>query len=256
MTARASVFRVCIVVAALAAGCGSNGGNGATGSGGAGLGSMTSSGGQGGRAGTGASGGNGGRSGSGVAGHGGTAGVIGGAAGDGGEAGASSGGRGGTAGGGGHAGGGGRAGAGAAGRSGNGGMGAGGSAGAGPVTCGGLLGQTCDVNEWCHFNNGSCGAADQTGTCELRQIGGGSCMPGVVCGCDGKTYMNLCSAHQAGMDTMPTTTCIPGNGSSGAPCAADNDCATGFKCCVAGGAVGSPIACRQVPSGGQCPALP
>jgi hypothetical protein len=30
---------------------------------------------------------------------------------------------------------------------------------------------------------------------------------------------------------------------------------TGFKCCVNGGAVGSPIACRQVGSG-QCPALP
>ena len=31
---------------------------------------------------------------------------------------------------------------------------------------------------------------------------------------------------------------------------------TGFKCCVTGGAVGSPIACRQIPAGGQCPALP
>jgi hypothetical protein len=55
---------------------------------------------------------------------------------------------------------------------------------------------------------------------------------------------------------MSTTSCIPGNGGTGAPCGTDNDCMSGYKCCTTGGTAGAPIACRQVPSGGSCPALP
>jgi hypothetical protein len=131
--------------------------------------------------------------------------------------------------------------------------GAGGSSGS---VCGGLLARTCDANEWCDFGDGSCGSGDRTGVCQPRAIGGGACAPSPVCGCDGKTYSNACNAHQAGMDTMKTNACIPGNGGSGAPCGDDGDCATGFKCCMTGGALGSPIACRQVAAGSQCPLLP
>jgi len=137
-----------------------------------------------------------------------------------------------------------------------GGGGAGGGHGGSGVVCGGLLGRGCDTDQFCLFRDGSCGAGDQTGTCQPRQVGGVACAPGPVCGCDGKSYPNACTAHQAGTDTTATNGCITGSGAAGAPCGADSDCATGLKCCPTGGNVGSPIACRQVTAGSQCPALP
>ena len=77
-----------------------------------------------------------------------------------------------------------------------------------------------------------------------------------VCGCNGNAYASACSAHQAGVDTMAADSCFAGNGGAGAPCSADTDCATGFKCCTTSGAVGSSIACKQVAAGAQCPAVP
>jgi hypothetical protein len=78
----------------------------------------------------------------------------------------------------------------------------------------------------------------------------------VVCGCDDKSYKSACDAHQWGVDTVSSQSCIPGNGGAGTSCGTDNDCKAGFKCCTTGGAVGSPIACTQVAAGAQCPALP
>jgi hypothetical protein len=165
-------------------------------------------------------------------------------AGDGGHAG--SGAAAGGGGGAGHAGSGG--GAGAGGQSGGGG-GAGGA-----KVCGGITGATCDtaLGEFCNFGNGQCGAGDQQGHCDLS--GGGVCTQQVVCGCDGNTYSSACMAHANGVDIMSTTSCIPGNGGANAPCAADTDCMSGYKCCTTGGRAGSPIACKQVT--GACPALP
>ena len=131
--------------------------------------------------------------------------------------------------------------------------GGGGTGGSGKV-CGGIAGLTCSALEFCHFANGQCGAGDQSGQCELS--GGALCTQQVFCGCDGHTYPTACAAYANGVDTMSTTSCIPGNGGTGAPCGQDTDCISGYKCCVTGGAVGSPIACRQIPSGGSCPLLP
>jgi hypothetical protein len=111
------------------------------------------------------------------------------------------------------------------------------------------------VGEWCDFPGDTCGAADQMGQCQPLQ-GGGACAPEAVCGCDGKTYQNACSAHLNGVDTVSNLSCIPGNGGGGANCGADTDCMTGYKCCATTGRAGAPIACRQVASGASCPALP
>jgi hypothetical protein len=144
------------------------------------------------------------------------------------------------------------------GRTGSGGVGGdvGGRGGAGgsAKVCGGIAGVTCAPVEFCDFGNGQCGAGDQQGQCELS--GGALCLQQVACGCDGHTYSSACAAHANGVDTMSTTSCIPGNGGTGAPCGQDTDCMSGYKCCVTGGTAGSPIACRQIPAGGSCPALP
>jgi hypothetical protein len=164
------------------------------------------------------------------------------------------GGAGGSAGGQAGAGGGGKGGAGGGGAGGSGAGGSGGAAGLSGTVCGGLRGAQCSSLEWCDFG-GNCGVADQSGVCQTRDATGFDCAT-PVCGCNGQTYSSACSAHQAGEDTMATPTCIPGNGGAGAPCGADTDCASGFKCCATGGAVGLPIACRQLPAGEGCPALP
>ena len=131
--------------------------------------------------------------------------------------------------------------------------GAGGGAGGAGTMCGGVAGLTCGLGEFCDFGNGQCGAGDQQGQCTLA--GGALCLEQPVCGCDGKTYSTACEAHQNGVDTISTTSCIPGNGGAGAPCGHDSDCMSGYKCCVTGGTAGSPIACRDVGTG-SCPALP
>jgi hypothetical protein len=238
-----------LVLVGLALGLGGSCGSvSSTNDGGGGGGAGGSAGGHGG----GAAGAGGGVTGSG----GGPAGHGGGSAGAGGRGGGAAGAGGGAAGAGGGAGG--QAGnSGGGGKGGAGGSAAGGSGGGGGVSgtvCGGLRGAQCSTLEWCDFG-GNCGVADQSGVCQTRDATGFDCSS-PVCGCDGKTYSSACSAHEAGEDTMATKSCIAGNGGAGAPCGADTDCSSGFKCCVTGGAVGSPIACRQVPSGGVCPALP
>jgi hypothetical protein len=143
--------------------------------------------------------------------------------------------------------------AGAGGGAGTGGHAGGGGAGGAGTVCGGIAGVTCGLGTFCSFSNGQCGAGDQQGQCTLA--GGALCPQQPVCGCDGKTYATACAAHENGVDIMSTTSCIPGNGGANAPCGQDSDCMSGYKCCVTGGAVGSPIACRNVGTG-SCPALP
>jgi hypothetical protein len=70
-----------------------------------------------------------------------------------------------------------------------------------------LLGLRCAANEYCKFApEANCGRADATGTCERKPS---ACtkqfMP--VCGCDGTTYGNACTAAAAGVSVETPGEC-------------------------------------------------
>ncbi len=65
--------------------------------------------------------------------------------------------------------------------------------------CGGFSGAQCAADEFCDFARDSCGASDETGTCQRRPI---SCpdLFDPVCGCDGVVHSNSCDAQSLGVD--------------------------------------------------------
>jgi hypothetical protein len=83
----------------------------------------------------------------------------------------------------------------------------------GSTTCGGLLGEQCADGEFCSFApDAACGAADQTGSCEaIPEVCTDQFAP--VCGCDGETYPNACSANASGVSVASEGECSPSAGS-------------------------------------------
>lgn len=96
--------------------------------------------------------------------------------------------------------------------------------------CGGLLGLSCDDGEFCSFApDAFCGAADATGTCEVRPE---VCIDifDPVCGCDGITYGNACEANAAGVSVASEGACDSTGGGASCGGLVGGGCAEGEFC--------------------------
>lgn len=91
--------------------------------------------------------------------------------------------------------------------------------------CGGIAGLQCDTGEFCAYSaEATCGAADQMGTCApMPEVCTAQYDP--VCGCDGQTYGNACTAASAGVSVSAQGECaVACGGRAGDTCSATEFC--------------------------------
>jgi hypothetical protein len=74
------------------------------------------------------------------------------------------------------------------------------------ATCGTIAGLTCAPGSFCIYPDGTCGVADQAGTCNSPAF---LCFEiyAPVCGCDHHTYANECVAHRDGVSIAHRGAC-------------------------------------------------
>ncbi|HEY5960969.1 MAG TPA: DUF6748 domain-containing protein [Polyangiaceae bacterium] len=83
---------------------------------------------------------------------------------------------------------------------------AGGACDTAGAVCGTIVGLACAEGQYCDFGLGQCQVADAAGTCQpVPEVCPTIFNP--VCGCDGKTYSNACSAASAGISVDHAGAC-------------------------------------------------
>lgn len=105
---------------------------------------------------------------------------------------------------------------------------------ASPRQCGGIAGLPCGEGEFCDLGS-ACHMPDAMGTCaERRPMCTREFRP--VCGCNGRTYPNRCTAHADGVSVLSDGECQPepsaAGGDVGATCGTRGagPCAEGLSC--------------------------
>ena len=72
--------------------------------------------------------------------------------------------------------------------------------------CGGIAGIACEDGSYCHFETGACLTPDAAGECRvIKPMCTREFKP--VCGCDGQTYSNACTANAAGVSIASEGSC-------------------------------------------------
>ena len=123
-------------------------------------------------------------------------------------------------------------------------------AGSGGGTCGGRGGGTCADDEYCNYLPAAmCGRADATGTCaKIPKNQACDAVFAPVCGCDGMTYGNDCSASTAGVAIDHTGECESAGTCGGL---LGSQCASGYFCNFP-----TTMACGNADGLGTCAPIP
>lgn len=132
------------------------------------------------------------------------------------------------------------------------------------AACGSRGLQPCAPDLFCrHEVSAQCGALDQPGTCvTVPTVCTSDLIDVKVCGCDGATYPNLCSATFARVSVRSEGECPPGaDGGAGAACGARglSPCPSPQVCiyppAATCGELDKPGTCRTLVPGSSCPAV-